>query len=154
MLVRQVRRIAVGRCIFQVQAIESTAQNVMGADALQVAGARVCRGKQPGVFAGAVVQLLFVFEQAVAQLWMDRDVAVNSLLCFLPHHFQDVFGATVFGEDLRILDGDDFANAQAGINAQGEERLVAIVAEELKEIADFGLSKDSGLPRHVNKACF
>ena len=82
---------------------------------------------------------------------MDGDVGVDGRFFLQSRHSQGVSNASRSRVELVVFEGDDFPHPQSRINAQGEEGLVAAVAQYTEEIADLVLSEDSGLTRHMNK---
>jgi hypothetical protein len=64
--------------------------------------------------------VVFIAQEPPSELGVNWDVRVNNIF-FLTRHFQRVFRATVFGEHLRLFYGNDFADAQVRVNAEGKK---------------------------------
>ena len=78
-------------------------------------------------------------EEILAQLRVDRDVTVDDVFRFLASYFQGVLRAAIFSENLRLFYRDNLAYPQSGVETNGEDGLVASIAEDFEEVADLGL---------------
>ncbi len=70
---------------------------------------------------------------------MDRNVTVNDVFRFLTRDLKGVFGAAIFCEHLGLFYGDNLAYPQATVKTDGEDGLVAGIAEDFEEVADLCL---------------
>ena len=85
------------------------------------------------------VVVFFVAEQILAQLRVDRDVTGDDVFRFLASHLQGIFRAAIFSEHLRLFHRDNLAYPQSGVETNGEDGLVAGIAQDFEEVADLGL---------------
>ena len=70
---------------------------------------------------------------------MDRDVTVDDIFRFLAGHLQSVFGAAILSKNLGLFYRDNLAYPQSSVETDGEDGLVAGIAEDFEEVADLGL---------------
>jgi hypothetical protein len=138
------------RRILQILRVEGGAQTVVSAHSLEMACLRITGRKKPlasrPVFNGFQISV-----QAVAQLGMDRDVAVNCRFAFQSNDLEDIADASVLREELISLQGDNLTYAQTGIDSQGKERAITLILQNLEDGFDFVGCENFGLTRHVNK---
>jgi hypothetical protein len=67
---------------------------------------------------------------------VNRDIGVDGIFLLQSFDLEDIFDTAVLGEELVAGKADDFAHAHAGVDAEGEEQMIAWRLQESECMLD------------------